>query len=44
MHQSCQWSDIDYVITDKTPPANILKQIEANEVELIVISDEEVES
>jgi len=40
MYQSCQWSDIDYVITDKTPPANILKLIEANEVELIVVNDD----
>jgi len=39
MYQSCRWSDIDYVITDKTPPANILKLIEANEVELIVVND-----
>ena len=40
MHQSCQWSDIDCVITDKRPPANILKCIEENEVELIVVADE----
>lgn len=40
MFQSCQWSDIDCVITDKCPPANILKCIEENEVELIIVTDE----
>lgn len=44
MYQSCQWSDIDYVITDKTPPANVLKLIEANEVELIIVNDETEQS
>jgi hypothetical protein len=40
MYQSCQWSDIDYVITDRQPPDNILKQIELNDVELIIVSPE----
>jgi len=40
MYQSCQWSDIDYVITDRQPPDNILKQIELNDVELIIVSAE----
>lgn len=39
LYQSCHWSDIDYIITDKIPPANILKLIEAHEVELIVVND-----
>ncbi len=38
MHQSCGWSDIDYIITDKQPPENILKLIEANDVELMIVS------
>ncbi|HDX8902203.1 DeoR/GlpR family DNA-binding transcription regulator [Citrobacter sp. CK196] len=37
MYQSCSWSDIDHIITDKTPPKNILKLIEENDVELVVV-------
>lgn len=40
MYQSCSWSEIDHIITDKKPPKNILKLIEENDVELIVVSDE----
>lgn len=40
MYQSCRWSDIDYVITDRQPPDNILKQIELNDIELIIVSAE----
>lgn len=36
MYQSCTWSHIDYIITDKTPPENILKIIEKNDVQLLV--------
>nr|WP_321238933.1 DeoR/GlpR family DNA-binding transcription regulator [uncultured Tolumonas sp.] len=39
MYQSCGWAEIDCVITDKQPPANILKCIEENEVELIIVTD-----
>jgi DeoR/GlpR family transcriptional regulator of sugar metabolism len=37
MYQSCSWSDIDCVITDRTPPKNLLKLIEDNDVELEVV-------
>lgn len=36
MFQSCGWSDIDFVITDKQPPENITKQMELHGVELII--------
>lgn len=39
MYQSCSWSDIDHIITDKTPPRNILKLIEENDVELVVVGE-----
>nr|WP_318383767.1 DeoR/GlpR family DNA-binding transcription regulator [uncultured Enterobacter sp.] len=41
MYQSCSWSDIDHIITDKTPPKAILKLIEEHDVELEVIGSEE---
>ncbi|MEC5317556.1 DeoR/GlpR family DNA-binding transcription regulator [Brenneria populi subsp. brevivirga] len=37
MYQSCSWSDIDHIITDRTPPKNILKLIEENDVELTIL-------
>lgn len=37
MYQSCSWSDIDLIITDKMPPQNILKLIEEHDVELEVV-------
>lgn len=40
MYQSCSWSDIDLIITDKTPPKNILKLIEENDVELMVVDED----
>ncbi|KAA8995886.1 MULTISPECIES: DeoR/GlpR family DNA-binding transcription regulator [Pectobacteriaceae] len=43
MYQSCTWSDIDHIITDKLPPQNILKLIEANDVELIVVNEKTVD-
>lgn len=39
IHQSCSWTDINYIITDKTPPNNIMKLIEDNDVELIVLDN-----
>ncbi|HEY5715123.1 MAG TPA: DeoR/GlpR family DNA-binding transcription regulator [Psychromonas sp.] len=39
MFQSCQWSDIDYLITEKTPPENILKQMQAHDVALLVVEN-----
>jgi len=41
MYQSCSWSDIDHIITDKTPPKNILTLIEENDVELVVVGNNE---
>ncbi len=37
MYHAVGWSDIDYLITDKTPPEDICKQIEHYQVELIVL-------
>jgi DeoR/GlpR family transcriptional regulator of sugar metabolism len=37
MFQSCSWSDIDFIITNRRPPENIAKQMEAHGVELIVV-------
>ncbi len=37
MHQSCRWQDIDCIITDQTPPTNILKTLEAHDVVLYVV-------
>jgi Transcriptional regulators of sugar metabolism len=37
MYQSCDWTSIDYLITDKNPPESIYQQIKDNEVELIVV-------
>jgi len=37
MYQSCTWSDIDFVITDKRPPENITRQLERFDVELVVV-------
>jgi DeoR/GlpR family transcriptional regulator of sugar metabolism len=37
MYQSCLWSDIDFVITDKRPPENIIRQLERYEVELLMV-------
>ncbi|MGF1681398.1 DeoR/GlpR family DNA-binding transcription regulator [Photobacterium minamisatsumaniensis] len=37
MYQSCLWSDIDFVITDKRPPENIIRRLEHYEVELLII-------
>lgn len=39
MHQSCHWSDIDHIITDKMPPQNILNLIEEHDVELVVVNE-----
>jgi DeoR/GlpR family transcriptional regulator of sugar metabolism len=39
MYQSCGWADLDYVITDQCPPENIMKLMEANDVELIIVAD-----
>ncbi len=37
MYQSCLWSDIDFVITDKRPPENIIRQLEIYDVELLMV-------
>ncbi|MGR5361320.1 DeoR/GlpR family DNA-binding transcription regulator [Vibrio mediterranei] len=37
MNQSCLWSDIDFVITDKQPTENIIRQLERYEVELLIV-------
>jgi len=42
MYQSCSWSDIDLIITDRTPPENIVQLIEKNDVELVVLDSETV--
>lgn len=39
MFQSCSWSDIDFIVTNQTPPKNIANQMELHGVELIVVSD-----
>ncbi|WP_220087600.1 MULTISPECIES: hypothetical protein [Lonsdalea] len=44
MYQSCSWSDIDHIITDKTPPKNILKLIEENDVELVVVDTKKIDA
>lgn len=37
MYHAVDWADIDYLITDKMPPAEICTQIEHYQVELIVL-------
>lgn len=37
MYQAIDWQGIDVLITDKMPPIEMCKQIEAHEVELIVV-------
>ncbi|WP_375749127.1 DeoR/GlpR family DNA-binding transcription regulator [Vibrio sp. HN007] len=37
MYQSCLWSDIDVVITDRRPPENIVRQMEHYDVELVIL-------
>ncbi|ROP62032.1 DeoR family transcriptional regulator [Enterobacter sp. BIGb0383] len=44
MYQSCSWSDIDHIITDKMPPKNILKLIEEHDVELMVVDKPEADA
>ncbi|CAM2789750.1 DeoR/GlpR family DNA-binding transcription regulator [Vibrio mytili] len=38
MFQSCLWSDIDFVVTNRRPPENIVKQMEHHGVELIIVN------
>ena len=38
MYQSCLWSDIDFIITDKRPPENIMRQLQRYDVELLIIN------
>lgn len=40
MYQSCSWSDIDHIITDKKPPQNILDKIVEFDVELVILDKE----
>lgn len=40
MFQSCSWSDIDFVVTNRRPPENIAKQMESHGVELILVNTE----
>ncbi|WP_321462642.1 DeoR/GlpR family DNA-binding transcription regulator [uncultured Vibrio sp.] len=37
MFQSCAWSDIDFVVTNRRPPENIARKMEDHGVELIVL-------
>ncbi len=39
MHQSCRWQEIDCLISDKMPPQNILEQLEAHDVSLLLLDD-----
>lgn len=40
MFQSCLWSDIDFVVTNRRPPENIAKKMQDHDVELIVLDIE----
>lgn len=38
MFQSCTWSDIDFVVTNRRPPENIVDQMESHGVELVLVN------
>lgn len=40
LYQSCNWSDVDALITDQMPPENLLKWLEQYEIALHLVEDE----